>query len=154
MINPVNFKMATTPGKEFSMATWTATMAAAVILLGFSASASSVSEVKGKMKTAREALTASLEKKKNDEATLQAIQKTGDEVGVAIDSLKAPAGKEAVLAELKTNWKEFKSNRDGKLKDFIKSGQFDEAQKLATGRQKELLDKMNAAFEKLSGGGI
>jgi hypothetical protein len=140
--------------KGTTMKQLTSALATTLILFSLPGFASSVSDVKASMKAARETLTNSLEKKSSDEATLKKIQETGDAAGVAIEGLKAPAGKEAALADLKTNWKEFKANRDGKLKDLIKAGKFDDAKTLATGRQKELLDKMNAALDKLSGGGI
>jgi hypothetical protein len=140
--------------KGITMTKMTTTILSALILFSIPGFASSVADVKSAMKIAREALTASLEKKANDEGTLKKIQETGDAATVAIDGLKAPAGKEAALADLKKNWQEFKTNRDGKLKDFIKAGKFDDAKTLATGRQKELLDKINAALDKLGGGGI
>lgn len=130
-----------------------ATAFISILMFSVCASATTVSEVKSKMRLAREAVTTALETKKNDKATMDRIQKTGDDVTTAMKDLKA-AGKEAQVTELQKIWDKFKSNRDGKLKDLLTAGNFNEAIKFGTGEQAELLAKMKSIIDKLDGGGI
>lgn len=116
------------------------------------AQASSVSECKSKLKETREALLKLLEGGKKDDAQLGKVKSTSDQMDTCLSGLKAPAGKEAKLDELKKIWGEFNGLRKSEVYPAIEQGDFAKAKgTVVTGVQKERMTKMNGAFEQLSG---
>jgi len=117
------------------------------------ASAATVSECKGKVNAARQSLVEMMGGKKDD-AQQKKVKDSAEAVNPCLAALKAPAGKDAALADLKKVWGEFLATRVNELVPAILAGQTDKAKTIATGVQKERMDKMNALMAQLGGGDI
>lgn len=100
-------------------------------------------ELKKKVTEARESLVTLLKNKDKRGADQQKLVKdTADAVSAALAKMKAPAGKDAQFKELVDNWSAFKKTREDELVPAILAGKQEEADKLATGIQRERLKKV------------
>lgn len=79
------------------------------------------------------------------------VKESADDVSKYISELKAPAGKEKAFEEYKSVWSEFKKTRESDLVPAILAGKQSEAEKIATGIQKERIDKLNRLLDVLIG---
>ncbi|MBI4828859.1 MAG: hypothetical protein HY804_08630 [Nitrospinae bacterium] len=100
-------------------------------------------DLKMKATDARESLVAMLKNKdKRGPDQQKLVKDTADAVSAALGKLKAPAGKEAQFKELSDNWNAFKKTREEELVPAILAGKQEEADKIATGIQRERLKKV------------
>lgn len=100
-------------------------------------------DLKMKATDARESLVAMLKNKdKRGPDQQKLVKDTADAVSAALGKLKAPAGKEAQFKELADNWNAFKKTREEELVPAILAGKQEEADKIATGIQRERLKKV------------
>jgi hypothetical protein len=100
-------------------------------------------ELKKKVTEARESLVTLLKNKDKRGADQQKLVKdTADAVSAALAKMKAPAGKDAQFKELVDAWGAFKKTREDELVPAILAGKQEEADKLATGVQRERLKKV------------
>ena len=100
-------------------------------------------ELKKKVAEARESLVTLVKNKDKRGPDQQKIVKdTADAVSAALAKMKAPKGKDAQFKELVDTWSAFKKTREDELVPAILAGKQDEADKLATGIQKERLKKI------------
>jgi hypothetical protein len=127
-------------------------LAAGLVSVSTTAFATSAGECKPKLDKARSSLVEMLGGKKDD-AQQKLVKQTADDAGACIDGIKA-AGKDAQVAELKKVWGEFKATREKQLVPAILAGKGDEAKTMATGIQKERMDKINSLIKQIQGGDL
>ena len=107
-------------------------------------------ELKKKVTEARETLVTLLKNKDKRGADQQKLVKdTADAVSAALAKMKAPAGKDAQFKELVDAWSAFKKTRENELVPAILAGKQEEADKLATGIQRERLKKVLDSCDEL-----
>lgn len=104
--------------------------------------AADFADIRTKLSTARETLvTMMLHKDKRGADQQKLVKDSADAVSAALEKVKAPAGKEAQLKELKETWAAFKKTRETELVPLILAGKEEEAKKIAGGIQKERITK-------------
>lgn len=107
-------------------------------------------ELKKKVTEARESLVTLLKNKDKRGSDQQKLVKdTADAVSAALAKMKAPAGKDAQFKELADNWNAFKKTREDELVPAILASKQEEAEKIATGIQRERLKKVFDACDAL-----
>lgn len=115
-----------------------------VLMTGFAftAQAGEFDELRTKLSAARESLiTMMLHKDKRGPEQQKLVKDTADAVSAQLSKMKAPAGKEAQLKELKEAWAAFKKTRETELVPAILKGDDEKAKKIAGGIQKERITK-------------
>lgn len=126
-----------------------------IISASLSAHASDAQECKKKLDSARTSLVSMLNGKKDD-AQQKLVTSTASEMTSCLDAMTVN-GKTNELNELKKVWSAFKATREAELVPLILSSKKEDNEKaktIATGIQKERMDKMNSLFEKLNGGDL
>lgn len=110
--------------------------------------ATTVEECAPKVGKARIYLVAMLSGKiDHDQQTL--VKRSAEQAHICIAEIKAPAGKENQLEELKKVWGEFKTTRENDLVPKAITGKMTEAKALAMGIQKERMEKIYSLMEQL-----
>jgi hypothetical protein len=100
-------------------------------------------ELKAKVTEARESLVTMVKNKdKRGPDQQKLVKDTADAVSAALAKMKAPAGKDAQFKELVDAWSAFKKTREDELVPAILAGKQEEADKLASGIQRERLKKV------------
>ncbi|HLA35382.1 MAG TPA: hypothetical protein VJ001_11020 [Rhodocyclaceae bacterium] len=119
-------------------------------LCSFAAQAGQFGDVREKVLAVR---TSMIDLLMNKDSRQPAQWKAADEKSAAaktaLAALKAPAGKEAQFAELKTVVTAFLDTRDKELRDALVAGKEDEAKRLLTVVQKDRFAKITALTEAL-----
>jgi hypothetical protein len=125
---------------------------AALVLLPLTAFADDFGDLRGKLSAARESLvTMMLNKDKRGAEQQKLVSDSADAVSAHLAKLKAPAGKEAQLQDLKDTWGAFKKTRETELVPAILAGREDEARKIAGGIQKERITHCQQLVGELGG---
>ncbi len=116
----------------------------------FSAQAGEFGELRTKLSAARESLvTMMLHKEKRGADQQKLVKDTANAVSAQLSKMKAPAGKEAQLKELKETWAAFKQTRETELVPAILKGNDELAKKIAGGVQKERITKCQTLTSEL-----
>jgi hypothetical protein len=114
--------------------------------------ATTTSECKPKIDKARSSLIDMLSGKKDD-IQKKLVTITASEATECINNLKM-SGKDADIKDLQKVWADFKATRETQLVPAILAGKTGEAKIIATGIQKERMDKINALIKKIQGGDL
>ena len=119
-------------------------------VLADSAYAGEFGDLKMKATEARESLVTMLKNKdKRGPDQQKLVKDTADAVSAALAKMKAPAGKEGRFKEMVDAWNAFKQTRENELVPAILAGKQEEADKIATGIQRERLKKVFDACDEL-----
>jgi hypothetical protein len=124
----------------------------AALLLGAAlpAQASQLSELKEKMVTARKELVTMVMRPDKRGADQQKLVKdSADAVSAHFATLKIPPAQAGKYKELRDSWEAFKHTRETELVPAILAGDKQKAEKIASGIQKERLDKCYALITEL-----
>lgn len=108
------------------------------------------SECKTKISHARAALLDFLNGEKG-EAIRNRVRDTADAASVCLEALRVDPAKLSQLSEIRDLWTKFKLTREQDLVTLITAGKVQEARILATGVQKERLDRIDALFREIEG---
>lgn len=120
--------------------------------MSFGALAGDVGTLKKKLTYARETLLILVKdpsKRGDDQQKL--VQESANDVSKYLSEITPVKGKEKQWEEYKQTWKDFKETREKDLVPAVLAGKQAEADKIATGIQKERLDKMNRLLNDLTG---
>lgn len=116
----------------------------AVTIFAQSSFAESVSDLKTAVVEARDSLVIMLKNKdKRDSTQQKLVKETADKVSSMLNKINISADKKDKFEEFKKTWNEFKKTREVELVPAILSGKQEDADKVATGIQKERYKKMN-----------
>lgn len=121
------------------------------LLISASTFANEFSELKSAVIDARESLLTLLRdpaKRGTDQQTL--VKNSANKVSDLFSKAKAPSGKDTLFTEAKKNWDDFKRTRETELVPAILAGKQEDADKIATGIQKERLKIVLRNLDELS----
>jgi hypothetical protein len=126
------------------------TAIAGLSLVSFAAQAGQFGDLREKLTVVRTSMIDLLMKKEQRQpAQWKAADAKSSAAKAALAALKAPAGKEAQFAELRTIVTAFLNTRDKELRDALVAGNDAEAKRLLTVVQKERYGKITALTEAL-----
>lgn len=128
------------------------TVVLSLALLTGVAHAATFADLKKAATEARETLVTLLkEPSKRGEDQQKLVRDTANKVDELLKGMKAPAGKEAKFEEMVKAWNDFHTTRKNELVPAILAGKQEEAEKIATGMQKERIQKVFRLCDELGG---
>ncbi len=114
------------------------------------AHASDLSELKAKIVAARkELVTMVMSPDKRGPDQQKKVKDTADAVSAQFATMKVPPAQADKYKELRESWEAFKHTRETELVPAILAGEKTKAEKIASGIQKERLDKCYALIAEL-----
>ncbi|TAN63188.1 hypothetical protein EPN18_03125 [bacterium] len=120
------------------------------IIAALPAMAGEFGDLKVKIVEARDSLVTMLKNKDKRGVDQQKLVKdTANAVSTMLANIKAPAGKDTKLKELVVTWNAFKKSREAELVPMILEGKQADAEKLASGVQKERFQKVISLVDDL-----
>ncbi len=127
-----------------------APVAAFLLVVALPAYASELSTLKEDMLAARkELVTMVMNPGKRGPDQQKRVKDTADAVSAQLDRMAVPDGKADRFKELRATWDAFKHTRETELVPAILAGNKQEAEKIASGVQKERLERCFALISEL-----